>query len=196
PAGGSRRRRSAAPAQRPDRGAVAIATLAAEDIYALGCLLDQMLGGTGPGAGLPAPLVELLLRCLSDPAHRPDAATLSMELWGMLTPGPAVTMAPPSDQGPMSVPMSLNPAPGRHSAAVAALEARARFESRVAESIAESLEGPRLAAEAAAHARGALAGAALARARRDRPVEQVAYRPAGDVPLLGGRTAARSAFAS
>src|SRR5262245_31644798 len=167
PGSRSRRRRDAdagaTSTPRADRWAVAIANLAADDVYALGCLLDQTLGGTGPGAGLPAPMVELLLRCLSDPAHRPDAATLSMELWGMLTPGPAVTMAPPSDQGPMSVPMSLNPAPGRHSAAVAALESRALVESRVAESIAESLEGPRLAAEAAAHARGALARAALDR---------------------------------
>jgi serine/threonine-protein kinase len=136
--GGSRRRRSAAPAPRPDRGAVAIATLAAEDVYALGCLLDQMIGGTGPGAGLPAPLVELLLRCLSEPAHRPDAATLSMELWGMLTPG----MPPPSSSfegGPPSVPMSLNTAPGRHSAAVAALESPSSVESHVVEAyISES----------------------------------------------------------
>src|SRR5262249_15854468 len=190
PAGGSRRRRSAAPAQRPDRGAVAIATLAAEDIYALGCLLDQMLGGSGPGAGLPAPLVELLLRCLSEPAHRPDAATLSMELWGMLTPG--VAPPPPAfEDGPLSVPMSLNQAPGRHSAAVAALESRSSVEAHIVDSYtsesyatefagAESYDESygsesygsesRASAESAAQARGALARAAVDRSRRDRPV--------------------------
>ena len=107
----------------------------------------------------------------------------------MLTPGPTVAATPPAE-GPLSVPMSLNPAPGRHSAAVAALESRAAMESRVA-------------TESAAQARGALARAAVDRSRQDHPVEQIAYRPAqsataaygpGAASLLGARHSLAGAF--
>jgi serine/threonine-protein kinase len=123
----SRRRRASTsdtpPRPRADRGTVAITNLAAEDVHALGCLLDQMLGGTGSGSGLPVALVELLLRCLSDPAHRPDAATASMELWGMLTPGLPVAPAHPDDE-----PASMSLYSGRRSAAVAAIGSRPALE--------------------------------------------------------------------
>jgi serine/threonine-protein kinase len=200
PASRSRRRRAAAEepgrGRRADRGAVAIANLAADDVYALGALLDRMLGGTGPEAGLPAPLVELVLRCLAEPAHRPDAATLSMELWGMLTPGPTVPVASPLDD--LLLPINARPVPGRH-AAMAELETRAVLESRAA-------------VESAAMARGALARAALDRPRPDHAAEPIGYTaesgpmiaspaaslgppaspavPDGATALLGGRAAA------
>ena len=129
----------------------------AEDIRALGAVLREMVSGPGL-ADLPPTLPALWQACLGRDDEQPDAPSLSLELWGLLTPQLAATG-------------SRSPNAPR-----AAVESRAGAEERTA--------AERAAAETAARARGTLARAALD--RKPRPAgpghPPAGYAPAQSVP--------------
>ena len=69
-----------------------------DDIRALGALLREMVAGSEL-AEVPAALPMLWQSCLEGPGEQPDAATMSLELWGLLAgpiaAGPRRAYQPP-----------------------------------------------------------------------------------------------------
>jgi serine/threonine-protein kinase len=110
----------------------------ADDVYAVGVLLYQMLTGTSPYPtadpnppesavrfvaptpvlavpGLPREVAEMCRSCMAKrPADRPDAATVALDLWAMIMPSPSDDPGPggPAEGGPRPAPAVGPPGAG------------------------------------------------------------------------------------
>ena len=175
-----------APAEAEAEADAALAVAAADDLYALGALLFEMVTGVAPTTsaarsaevGAPAALVELWRRCLAHHrALRPDAATVAFELSTLLAPG--AVLGPAYRPAPAYLPAPAEYAPAEHAPAEYAPQEYApagerpppdahasrdgRHQSLADQAAADQAAAQQAAVEQAAQARGALARAALDR---------------------------------